>query len=240
MTERYTHSGEIGADNLLSMTLPDLTDTKPTSSTMMTSPPPTTTTTTQTTTTTTVLLFYQYFSPTLTDPQVQQLVHDQQQLCARLQLTGRVLISEQGVNGTLAGTTPNTTTYEHNVEHYHNLFTHIQWKRSPATTPPFPDLRVRRVKEIVSSGNTLPWHVANPQKGGLHLTPQAFHNVLEQARPDDNLVILDVRNRWEHAVGHFTDAAGRAAVHPNMRNFTQVRHTVGACWTVVGGLLLDD
>ena len=35
-------------------------------------------------------------------------------------------------------------------------------------------------------------------------------------------MVLDVRNRWEHAIGHFTDGAGRAAIHPSMRNFTQV------------------
>ena len=67
------------------------------------------------------------------------------------------------------------------------------------------------MKEIVSSGGTIAWDNANPIKGGTHLKPSAFHQVLEQATIDDNLVILDVRNRWEHSVGHFTDAVGRSA-----------------------------
>ena len=180
-----------------------------------------------------VLLFYQYFTPLLSTDGVLSLIEWQQELCTRLHLSGRVLISEQGVNGTLAGTLENTAIYEKNVEQHqwkdHTLFVGIQWKRSvnsPGQLLPFPDLRVRRVNEIVSSGGTIPWNVANPTNGGTHLGPEEFHTVLDQAIPDDNLVVLDVRNRWEHAVGHFTDAAGRPAVHPNMRNFTQFKEYV--------------
>ena len=184
----------------------------------------TSTATTSTATTSTVLLFYQYFSPTLSEEAVQHLVDWQTETCASLHLTGRVLISEQGINGTVAGTTTNTQSYENTVETYHSLDAHsvlfhaLQWKRSKLATGhmlPFPDLRVRRVKEIVSSGGTLTWDCANPILGGTHLKPADFHRVLEQATIDDNLVILDVRNRWEHSVGHFTDAAGRSAIHPS-------------------------
>ena len=178
----------------------------------------------------TVLLFYQYFSPVLSDEGVKHLIASQQELCTRLHLYGRVLISEQGVNGTLAGTTLETSTYEKELEAYlwkdYALFNTIQWKRSSCIQLPFPDLRVRRVQEIVSSGGTLPWSVVDPTQpgqGGTHLLPTEFHRVLNEATPDDNLIILDVRNRWEHAVGHFTDAAGRSAIHPNMRNFTQFK-----------------
>ena len=184
---------------------------------------------------TTILLFYQYFSPILPEQSVQNLIQWQKEICETLHLTGRVLISEQGINGTLAGTNNHTKTYENHVETYQSLETQsllfhtIQWKRSTAPNGqilPFPDLRVRRVKEIVSSGGTIAWDNANPIKGGTHLKPSAFHQVLEQATIDDNLVILDVRNRWEHSVGHFTDAVGRSAIHPNMRNFTQFKEYI--------------
>merc|ERR1712216_647752 len=59
--------------------------------------------------------------------------------------------------------------------------------------------------------------------GGVHLTPDEFHQRIALANPDDDMVMLDVRNRTEYSVGHFVDAAGRAALQPNMRNFKSFR-----------------
>jgi predicted sulfurtransferase len=102
----------------------------------------------------------------------------------------------------------------------HSLpFANIHWKSSLSQCGhPFPDLNVKRVKEIVSSGGRLAVDVS---AGGKHLAPKEFHKVLSEAQSGDDLVILDVRNRWEYEVGHFTDAAGRRAIHPNMRNYSQ-------------------
>lgn len=36
----------------------------------------------------------------------------------------------------------------------------------------------------------------------------------------DDVVLLDVRNRFETSIGHFFDAKGRPALHPNMRNYS--------------------
>ena len=58
---------------------------------------------------------------------------------------------------------------------------------------------------------------------GTHLEPAQFHELLSQAKDADDLVVLDVRNRFEYAIGRFRDAVGREAVHPCMRNFTQFR-----------------
>eukprot|EP00943_MAST-04B_sp_MAST-4B-sp1_P009511 g9511.t1 len=38
--------------------------------------------------------------------------------------------------------------------------------------------------------------------------------------------MLDVRNRFEYAIGHFEDSKERKAMDPNMRNFTQFKHYV--------------
>ena len=191
-----------------------------------------------------VLLYYKYFTPPLDEAGTRRVLQWQTELAAELGLVGRVLVSHQGVNGNVAGKKRACACYIDAVEAYvlegpegavgdmsraRPLFAGIQWKRStcdPAGPLPFPKIRVRRVKEIVSSGGTLPWEDADPTHGGTHLKPKEFHAALSAAVPGDNLVILDVRNRWEHEVGHFTDAAGRAAIHPNMRNFTQFKEYI--------------
>ena len=121
------------------------------------------------------------------------------------------------MNGTVAG--KRTKEYEQLSKSFqidgNSIFANMQWKRSinpMHDALPFPDLRVRIVKEIVSSGGKISLKDGNPNNGGKHLKPMEFHRVLQEATPNDNLVILDVRNRWEHAVGHFTDAAGRKAI----------------------------
>eukprot|EP00946_MAST-07B_sp_MAST-7B-sp1_P000717 g717.t1 len=188
-----------------------------------------------------VLLYYKYFSPPLDEENTLQVLQWQDTLTRRLGLVGRVLVSTQGVNGNVAASSDvQTAAYIDEVEKYvlecrrgegckARLFEGIQWKRSscdPSGPLPFPKMRVRRVKEIVSSGGTLPWEDADPEHGGKHLKPREFHNVLTSAVKGDNLVVLDVRNRWEHEVGHFADAAGRSAIHPNMRNFTQFKEYI--------------
>ena len=174
-------------------------------------------------------------TPPVSPGEADDLVAWYRELTGGLCLFGRVLVSHQGVNGTVSGGAAATAQFEAAVEAFalggpggRQLFRGVHWKRSGCGAdgePPFPDLRVRLVKEIVSSGGTIDVDVT---AGGEHLSPGEWHAALARAEADDNLVVLDVRNRWEHEVGHFTDAAGRAAIHPNMRNFTQFREYVDA------------
>ena len=63
------------------------------------------------------------------------------------------------------------------------LFAGMHWKRSQCVAgdlPPFPDLRVRRVAEIVSSGGQIDVDV---RAGGQHITPARWHKILAQVRP---------------------------------------------------------
>jgi hypothetical protein len=101
-------------------------------------------------------------------------------------------------------------------------FAGIDWKSSLAEPGlgrlPFPDLVVKRVREIVSLGKPV-----DPVAGGDHLTPSEFHAALDAAYSSgggvedgeggregggvngsgasSSVVLLDVRNTFEHAVG---------------------------------------
>ncbi|KAG7355720.1 hypothetical protein IV203_000406 [Nitzschia inconspicua] len=83
-----------------------------------------------------VVLFYQYFalSSSSSSPPDQtfetwwkdakrsvETLHDhQQRICTDLNLTGRVLIAEEGINGTVAGSRDNVEAYIHEMKKYHH------------------------------------------------------------------------------------------------------------------------
>eukprot|EP00550_Attheya_septentrionalis_P002631 CAMPEP_0198287980 /NCGR_PEP_ID=MMETSP1449-20131203/6633_1 /TAXON_ID=420275 /ORGANISM="Attheya septentrionalis, Strain CCMP2084" /LENGTH=518 /DNA_ID=CAMNT_0043986057 /DNA_START=219 /DNA_END=1772 /DNA_ORIENTATION=+ len=113
---------------------------------------------------------------------------------------------------------------------------------------PFPDLKISIVSEIVSSGGRV--RVSEiPEWGGTHLSPDEFHAVLMGEKGENkvcierykdelvgiesqevkkkskeeskNVVLIDVRNTFEHAVGHFVDPkTSQAALNPEMVTFS--------------------
>ena len=114
------------------------------------------------------------------------------------------------------------------------IFRGIDWKFSEADVrmrPPFPDLKISIVKEIVSSGVTVSVEEI-PQYGGTHLSPKEFHEALikggwgnDPEKEFENssskkLVVIDVRNTFEHNIGHFLNPAGEKAINPEMVTFS--------------------
>ena len=115
------------------------------------------------------------------------------------------------------------------------LFQGIDWKLSNATTDqskllePFPDLKVSIVQEIISTGGTVSVQDVK-EYTGQHLTPQEFHECLLQHQPGGgdsssinkkNIVLIDVRNTFEHAIGHFVLPADETpAVNPETVTFS--------------------
>lgn len=120
------------------------------------------------------------------------------------------------------------------------LFAGVDWKMSEVDDhtasvrrEPFPDLKVSIVSEIVSTGGALAVSEI-PQHGGKHLSPLEFHEELvkgcwvglgdnasrEKGVGEKEVVLIDVRNTFEHAVGHFLDPkTGQAAIDPEMTSF---------------------
>lgn len=168
-----------------------------------------------------VVLFYRYFPRKISDA-VDDLAQWQQSLAQRLELTGRVLVADEGINGTLSGSEAALDAYQRACEAwtvppllggYVRPLRGIDWKRSTSEVDPFPDLVIKRVNQIVAAGN-LSYDLENT---GIHLTPEDFHAMVTQDR--DDVILLDVRNRFENSIGHFVDAHGKPALHPNMRNY---------------------
>lgn len=140
-----------------------------------------------------VILFYKYVP--IADPT--QFASEQRALCASLGLKGRVLIAQEGINGTLAG--PAAAVREYVAElHRDERFADVQIKWSRGDESTFPKLVVKVRAEIV----TLAAGPLEPDQHNL-LSPAEWKRMIED-EPD--VVLLDVRNSYESAAGRFDGA----------------------------------
>jgi UPF0176 protein len=139
-----------------------------------------------------VILFYKYVH--VPNPEAER--DSQRLLCDRLSLKGRLLIAEEGINGTLAGDSKAVDSYIDEM-HRHPQFAGIQYKRDESNSVPFPRLRVKVRPEVVTLGVS-----PDLAKTAPKLSPAQFHDILKT--PD--VVVLDARNNYESAIGKFKGA----------------------------------
>jgi UPF0176 protein len=159
-----------------------------------------------------VLLFY-VFTP-LPDPDAVRLW--QRDLCEALGLRGRILLSADGINGTLGGELGALKRYLRKTKDYaafHGL--DVKWSEgsgldASGASLDFPRLSVRVRDEIVSFGapDELQVDASGVVGGGERLDPDALHALLESR---DDVVFFDGRNRFEAEIGRF-----RGAVVPDV------------------------
>jgi UPF0176 protein len=159
-----------------------------------------------------VLLYYA-FAP-LPDPDAVRLW--QRDLCESLGLRGRILLSKDGINGTLGGELDALKRYLRKTKDYaafHDL--DVKWSEGSGLDASggsldFPRLSVRVREEIVSFGapSELQVDASGVVGGGERLDPDALHDLL---RLRDDVVFFDGRNRFEAEIGRF-----RGAVVPDV------------------------
>lgn len=159
-----------------------------------------------------VLLYYYYGHL----PDAAELVVQQRELCQRLGLTGRLLIAEEGMNGTLEGTVEATEEYVAALE-ADSRFANVHMKRSVGTGSAFPKLVVKLRPEIVSAH--LGEQDINPaQFTAPYISAEELHTWITGGK---EIYIVDMRNSYEHAVGHF-----EGATLPAMNNFRDLPNTL--------------
>ena len=140
-----------------------------------------------------VILFYKYVE--IADAEI--FSGRQRALCESLDLKGRILIASEGINGTLAGAAENVNRYVAALR-ADPRFSDIEIKRSPGDAGTFPKLVVKVRREIV----TLNAGAIPPDKNN-HLSPGEWKEMMEQ---DRDVVLLDIRNRFESDAGKFENA----------------------------------
>jgi UPF0176 protein len=146
-----------------------------------------------------ILLFYR-FTP-LADPDAIRLW--QRDLCESLGLGGRVLVSKDGINGTVGGELRAIKKYVRKTREY-PPFKDIEFGWNAGTGNDFPRLSVRVRDELVSFGapGELRVDESGVVGGGTRLTPQALHQLVAE-KP---VTFFDGRNAFEAEIGRFRDA----------------------------------
>ena len=146
-----------------------------------------------------ILLFY-VFTP-LADPDAMRLW--QRDLCESLGLRGRILISKDGINGTVGGELKDVKRYVRKTREY-PAFKDIDFKWSDGAGDDFPRLAVRVRDEIVSFGapGELQVNETGVIGGGTKLTPDQLHELVATKQ----VTFFDGRNAFEAAIGRFADA----------------------------------
>jgi predicted sulfurtransferase len=155
----------------------------------------------------TILLYYKYVSI----PNPIEIQNWQKELCARLGLTGRILLAHEGINGTVGGSDEAAQEYIKAMNE-HPLFGGIDFKTAPGSAQAFPRMKISIKKEIVHLG--IDPEQLTVKDTAEHLSPEQIHNLLNN--PPEDLVIVDTRNSYEIAVGKF-----RNAIDPQTRYFRQ-------------------
>ncbi|MCA9375210.1 hypothetical protein KC622_02680, partial [Candidatus Dojkabacteria bacterium] len=144
-----------------------------------------------------VLLFYKYI--TIHDPKAEML--RQKKLCQKHNLKCRIIVAKEGINGTLEGLTGNTQAYIDEMS-ADERFTDIHWKKSVGTGNAFPRINVKVRPEIVTLG--LGDKDIDPNAtSGKYITAEELHELYESGK---EFYVIDMRNDYEQAIGHFEDA----------------------------------
>ena len=150
-----------------------------------------------------VLLYYKY--TTIEDPETFATEH--LDFCKDLALKGRILVSTEGINGTVSGTVEATEKYM-NALQSDERFKGITFKIDEADGHAFKKMHVRPRKEIVALD--LEQDINPKELTGNYLSPKEF----KEALFDDDTIVIDARNDYEYDLGHF-----RGAIRPNITRF---------------------
>jgi len=162
-----------------------------------------------------VAAFYQFAAL----PDYRELREPLRAFCARLALKGSVLLAQEGINGTVAGTPEAIGAFAHELAHgdmFGGRLDNLELNFSTAAAMPFGRLKVRLKKEIVTLGDA----AADPTKQVGTYVDAAEWNALIAA-PDT--LLLDTRNAFEVAMGTF-----EGAVDPDIKSFGQFKDFAAA------------
>ncbi|NNC95493.1 MAG: rhodanese-related sulfurtransferase [Chitinophagales bacterium] len=140
------------------------------------------------------LLYYKYCR--INDAEKFAVLH--LNFCKSLRLKGRILVSEEGINGTVSGPVIQCKKYMDQLKN-DPIFHGIEFKIDEVDEVSFDKMHVRYKSEIVNLGCP----DVDPTNSDVpHLSAS---EVLEMKDKED-VVMLDVRNKVEYELGKFKDA----------------------------------
>lgn len=131
-----------------------------------------------------------------------------QALCNDNDVHGTLLLAPEGINGTIAGPEAGIRAVLEGLKRI-PAFEGLVHKESWASEAPFPRMKVRLKKEIVTMG--VPGIDPN-RTVGTYVKPQDWNALIS----DPDVVVVDTRNDYEVAIGSF-----KGAVDPHTKSFRE-------------------
>lgn len=157
-----------------------------------------------------VLLYYKITKV----PYPESEIKKHKEVCKALQLTGRILIGKDGINGTVGGSKASVDMYRTYMND-HKVFKDIDFKESTSEMPPFPRMSVKVRDEIITTEARDDFDLC---RRGNHVSRDTFH---EWLRDGEDMVILDMRNDYEWEIGRFVNS-----VRPPMKYFRDLKDSM--------------
>jgi len=126
--------------------------------------------------------------------------------CLSHDVKGTLLLAHEGINGTIAGPRAGIDAV---IEYLQKLpgCRDLDWKEATSDAPPFPKMKVRIKREIVTMGQP---DVDPRAKVGNYVDPQDWNALIQS----DDVAVIDTRNDYEVAIGTF-----EGAVDPHTKSF---------------------
>ena len=129
-----------------------------------------------------------------------------QEKCDALGITGSLLLAGEGINGTIAGTRQGIDAILLYLRALPGCDT-LEHKESTASLPPFPRMKVKLKKEIVTMGQP----DVNPiARVGHYVEAKGWNDLI--CSPD--VAVIDTRNDYEVGIGTF-----KGAIDPQTKSF---------------------
>ncbi|GAA4841077.1 rhodanese-related sulfurtransferase [Algivirga pacifica] len=142
-----------------------------------------------------LVLLYYCFTPIEDAPKFREEHH---KLCLDLNLRGRIIVADEGLNGTVSGLRADCEKYMETVK-ADPRFEALEFKIEEAEDHTFRKLNVRYKREIVNAG--LP-EIKPYERTGKHLEPAEF----KAMKDNEDVLIVDMRSKYESNLGHFKNA----------------------------------
>ena len=130
------------------------------------------------------------------------------EFCESQGLRGSILLAEEGINSTIAGSHAGIEALLAHLRADERL-TDLTYKESHADELPFERMKVRLKKEIVTMKQT---DVDPTRQVGTYIEASDWNTLIEQP----NVMLIDTRNDYEIEIGTF-----QGAINPEIEHFSQ-------------------
>jgi UPF0176 protein len=126
----------------------------------------------------------------------------------QLGIRGSLLLATEGINGTIAGTSERIEKILCYIKNMPGC-ADLEYKTSVSKLPPFPRMKVKLKKEIVTMGQP---NIDPKARVGHYIDPSDWNTLVN----DPNVVVIDTRNEYEVDIGTF-----KGAINPHTSSFRE-------------------